>query len=194
MVVVEGGPTHAKACVALAESVAYRDGCDPSQGFLVGPLTPERFAYYLRHGVVRIARDGAGVVGFLIAYKSGSEPFAELSGYNDLTEWAGWHPNLSPDLLYIHQTAVARHARCRGVARTLYSALRTEFPGHDLYAATAEKPVRNEASLAMRARLGFVRVGTFRAAEAYGFKDFESGIYLLRATPDPGTTPAGYPA
>src|SRR5690242_23147 len=105
--VLPGSVAHAPACIGINEAVVFRSGADPSAGFVVERLTEDRFAYLLRHGVVRVACSNGEVVGYLIAYARGSEPFSDLLPYLKVAEWSDPTFPDTEKLFYVHQKATA---------------------------------------------------------------------------------------
>ncbi len=173
------GSADAAGCVAIAAAVVLGNTSDLADGFLVDAFTEDRFACYLAHGIVRVARCDSRVVGFLIAYPKGSEPYRELEEHLRHVEWTDDTIPQSERVFYVHHKATAPHFRRRGVARALYQAVLDEFPDAWFFGATVEKPILNPASQAVRRKLGFRRVGTYRAATFMHFKDYQSGLYMI---------------
>jgi len=158
--IMPANASHSAACNAISRAVEIRPGVDARQGFMVESITETAFADYLSHGLVRVAVAGTKVGGFLIAYARGSEPFDRLQPYLDQVDQVEWTDSsflLLVEVYYVHHKATAGHYRRRGVARALYAGVLSEFPRACFFGATMEKTVLNEASKAVRGKLGFRR-------------------------------------
>jgi len=178
-------------CTEIAQAVALSNTSDLADGFLVDTFNEVRFAYYLNHGIVRVARYDTRIVGFLIAYPKGSEPYRELEQYLRVAQWTDDTILRSEHVFYVHHKATAPDFRRRGVARALYESVLAEFPDAWFFGATVEKPILNPASQAVRQTLGFSRVGIYSAETFMHFRDYQSGLYMIsQATLQPPSAKA----
>lgn len=126
-----------------------------------------------------VAQSQGRTVGFL-KYEWGFDP-AHL-------EYMDWDPGQSPETvagrthLHVIKLATARAHSSRGVARGLYEMVFGHLRPSHVSTFVAVAPHRNERSLTLHERLGFERVGLYKASEFAGLAGFES-LLLLRGHP-----------
>lgn len=103
-------------------------------------------------GYFRVARDGAQVVGFLLALREGC-PYQSLN-YR-------WFAERYPRFLYIDRVAIADSHHRRGLGTRLYEELHG-FADRQVPMVACEVNTRpaNDASLAFHERLGYRPVGS----------------------------------
>jgi len=83
--------------------------------------------------------------------------------------------------VYVDRIATRPEYRGRGVGRALYSELFSHYRCHTILAGIAESPFRNDASIRFHEHLGFRRVGTYRAAQFAGIRNYVGGIFQRAA-------------
>lgn len=106
----------------------------------------------------RVAERPGGLVGYLVALRSGS-------GY-DGEEYLWFMKRLS-DFIYVDQVAVATEARGEGVASALYDDLEGFAARHGIRRLTLEVNLRPEnlPSLSFHDRRGFREIGRLETAD-----------------------------
>lgn len=74
-----------------------------------------------------------------------------------------WRPKAAYDTT-VESSVYCRHDACgRGLGRVLYESLFDAIAGEDVHMIVAGATIPNDASIALHERLGFTRVGVFRA-------------------------------
>ena len=120
----------------------------------VNALTADQFAWIVAHaGYFRVAVDGAGVAGFVIAFPPGLDYWS--LNYRWFTEYYR-----GEGFFYLDRIVVAARARQSGVGRALYDDI-DRFANGRWPRIALEVNLRppNPGSLAFHERLGFRRVG-----------------------------------
>lgn len=119
----------------------------------VNSISPERFQNFTRDAAYfRVALLDEDLAGYLVAFAPGA-PYDSLNYL--------WFQERYADFIYIDRIAVAAHARCGGVASSLYRDL-FHFARPLTGLLTCEVNTRpvNAASMAFHKGFGFREVGT----------------------------------
>lgn len=177
MEIIPGRIDHIPACLEIARSVALQDGSSAQHGFLLSGGTDESYRELFDDAIVRLAVLDGEVAGFLSVTDKSSSHFQELITALATVQWQSPLNLGRPDLFYIDKIAVHPKYHRRGVAKALYAQVFGEFSDAHFFTALVEKPLRNEASEHFHLKLDFKRIGTFAAADCFGFDQYQSGIY-----------------
>ena len=108
--------------------------------------------YFAKAAALRVAEVDGAVAGFLLALRPG----LDYSSPN-----YAWFSARYPDFWYIDRLAVGEQWRRRGIARALYAdaAASAQAGAAPLLACEVNLRPRNDVSLALHERQGFVEVG-----------------------------------
>jgi hypothetical protein len=165
-------------CADLNNRSILGDDATPCSGFLLTKLSEEQMASYNTDGILRVALIQNQLVGFILAFKRGSKFFSGLLPLMDNVEWNDPSILSIKELLYVYKKVVEPSFRRQGIASTMYQAIQNEFYDFGLLGATIEKPVLYKPSKQFRERRQYRKVGTFRADEFEGIKNYQCGIYF----------------
>jgi ribosomal protein S18 acetylase RimI-like enzyme len=125
-----------------------------------------------------VCQEAENIVGFVIAYPHTHVLYHEFARRLPRITWDDPAAVPTEPLVYIDKVATHPRHQGRGIARLLYQHLFVEFSRWSFVAGIAERPIANLASVAFHERLGFRRVGTFRAEAFSGVRGYASGIYF----------------
>jgi ribosomal protein S18 acetylase RimI-like enzyme len=177
MQIMPGTLASLEACLTIATAVALRPGTYGTRGFLLGHPDAAAYVHGLRERVLWVCQEEEAIVGFVLAYPSTHVLYHEFAQRRARITWDDPAAVPTEPLIYIDKVATHPRHQGRGIARLLYQHLFGEFPRWSFIAGIAERPIANLASMAFHERLGFRRVGTFRAEVFAGVQGYASGIY-----------------
>ena len=151
-------------------------------GFLTFLHSQQDFQRYVDNKNIYLATDEADkqIYGYIIIFseQQDCQEVLSLKKKLPLISWSKKNPLATEGFFYIEQVAVAASCQRKGVASSLHRYLFELNPGTDWLVAVLEKPNDNVASRMLYDKLGFVRVGTRKAAEQYGLSPFQSAWYF----------------
>jgi predicted GNAT superfamily acetyltransferase len=177
-------PSSLHECLAIARDVTLAADRSVEQGFLLGITDETEYLRFLHAHALWVCQQQEAIVGFVIAYPSTSVLYAGMAQRFAQITWEERPLEATERLVYIDKVATRPSQRRQGIARALYEHLFTEFADYGFWAGIAEQPFTNPGSVTFHVRLGFRRIGTFRADAFAGLKGYTSGIYLRAASQD----------
>jgi L-amino acid N-acyltransferase YncA len=169
-------------CLAIARDGTLASDRRVEQGFLLGPPDEAEYFRFLQARALWVCQQQETIVGFVIAYPSSSVLYAGMAQRFAQIRWEERPLRVTERLVCIDKVATRPLQRRQGIAQTLYNHLFKEFADYGFWAGIAEQPLANPGSVALHVRLGFRKIGTFRADVFAGLRGYTSGIYFRAAS------------
>ena len=171
--------THADigGLAALKARLQLGASGNESDGFLLAS-DESSIRRLLQHALVLLAVASDEVVGYISGYPRSSSLFRDLLDTPGVFSWEKEDPLSRTDLFYVDALGVVPEWRSSGTALALFRTLRDHSDSNSFLTAVVEKPVTNHRSARVISGFGFRRIGQFNAAECFGWKDYQSGLYL----------------
>jgi hypothetical protein len=161
----------------------YKFGAEGSEenGFLVGHSFEEN-SKILAQGTILLAIDNGSVVGGVSGYKKDTPLHEAMIASTGEIQWDNEDLFASENLVYVSGIIVLPEARKSGTTEKLLNAFYNYYPNSIFWLAIVEAPVCNHRSAFAMKRHGFKRIGQFNSQECFGFKNYQSGLYVKRAS------------
>jgi predicted GNAT superfamily acetyltransferase len=175
-------PSSLHECLAIARDVSLAADRSLEQGFLLGMPDETEYLRFLHADALWVCQQQEAIVGFVIAYPSTSILYQGMAQRFAQITWEDRPLVAAERLVYIDKVATRPNQRRQGIARALYEHLFREFADAGFWAGIAEQPWANFGSVTFHVRLGFRRIGTFRADAFAGLQGYTSGIYFRVAS------------